>query len=195
MMVVMSSQKKRVRINPVQIDRRIDELAEQIFDDYRDKDPLCVVVLRGAALFCADLVRKLNFRLRVDFIGVTSYGPDISSCGQLKMTKDLDLSVRDQHVVLIEDIVDSGLTVNYLLKHLKSRGPASIRVCSLLSKPSRREVNVRIDYLGFEIPDRFVVGYGLDWNQQYRNLPFITSIGDASDPLKGPEVSECHRPG
>ena len=173
---------RELRIDEQQIRHRVGELARQISGDYRGKDPLFVCVLRGVAPFCADLVRLLDFRLKVDFIAVASYGSATASSGQVQLIKDLDHSIRGVHVVLVEDIVDTGLTASYLVDNLYSRGPASLRVCSLLSKPSRRKVHVTIDYLGLEIPNRFVVGYGLDWNQRYRNLPFLTSLGESSNP-------------
>ena len=174
------------RIEGRQIRRRVGELARQICSDYRGRDPLLVCVLRGAAPFCADLIRLLDFRLRVDFIAVASYGSATASSGQVQLIKDLDHTIRGVHVILVEDIVDTGLTASYLLDNLRSRGPASLRVCSLLSKPSQRKVEVAIDYLGLEILDQFVVGYGLDRNQRHRNLPFLTSLSASGKPSQDP---------
>ena len=137
------------------------------------KSLLVVGVLRGAAIFHADLIRCLHPSIRIDFIAVSSYGPSTQTSGEVKLVKDLETSVGGTDLLLVEDIVDTGLTLDYLLRLLRSRNPRSLKVCSLLSKPSRRQVEVDIDYLGFEIPDRFVVGYGLDLDQRYRNLPFI----------------------
>jgi hypoxanthine phosphoribosyltransferase len=156
-----------------QIRRCVEQLGRQIEMDYQGRELLVVGVLRGAAIFHADLIRCLNPSIRIDFIAVSSYGPSTQTSGEVKLIKDLETSVGGTDLLLVEDIVDTGLTLDYLLRLLRSRNPRSLKVCSLLSKPSRRQVEVDIDYLGFEIPDRFVVGYGLDLDQKYRNLPFI----------------------
>ena len=156
-----------------EIQSRVEQLGRRIAEDYADLEPLVVGVLRGAAIFHADLVRCLSPSIRIDFIAVSSYGSTTRTSGEVKLIKDLETGVGGTDLLLVEDIVDTGLTLDYLMRLLRSRNPRSLRVCSLLSKPARRKVDVDIDYLGFEIPDRFVVGYGLDLDQRYRNLPFI----------------------
>jgi hypoxanthine phosphoribosyltransferase len=162
-----------VLIDENRIRRRVEELGRQIAGDYRSREPLVVGVLRGAVVFHADLIRRLDPHIRIDFIAVSSYGAATATSGEVKLIKDLESGIRGEHVILVEDIVDTGLTLDYLLRLLRSRQPASLAVASLLSKPSRRRIEVPINYLGFEIPDRFVVGYGLDYRQRFRNLPFI----------------------
>lgn len=163
-----------------QIQERVVELGAEITRDYSGKSPLFVGILRGAAIFHADLIRHVDLRLKVDFISMSSYGDATRSSGQVQLIKDLESGIQDEDVVLVEDIIDTGLTANYLLRNLGSRNPSSLKLCSLLSKPSRRMVPVEIDYTGFEIPDAFVVGYGLDYAQKYRNLPYI-GILDGGD--------------
>ncbi|MFB3903294.1 MAG: hypoxanthine phosphoribosyltransferase [Acidobacteriota bacterium] len=160
------------------IKRRVRSLGKEITRDYRGRSPLLVGVLRGAAVFLADLIRHIDLELEVDFMALSSYGSATETSGQVQLLKDLENSIDGADVILVEDIVDTGLTLNYLVGNLKSRNPASLRVCALLSKPSRRKVDVIVDYLGFEVPDSFVVGYGLDFDQQFRNLPYIGILGD-----------------
>ncbi len=167
------SEVKEILITEEQIQERVADLGAEISHRYAGKCPLFIGILRGAAIFHADLIRRVDLRLSVDFISVSSYGAATKSSGQVQLIKDLESSIEGMDVILVEDIIDTGLTVNYLLRNLGSRGPNSIGICSLLSKPSRREVEVPLDYVGFEIPDEFVVGYGLDFNQKYRNLPYI----------------------
>jgi hypoxanthine phosphoribosyltransferase len=167
---------EKVLIDEGQIQARVAQLGHVIANDYRGKSPLLVCVLRGAAIFHADLIRNIELNLVVDFISVFSYGSSTKSSGDVQLIKDLETSVHGREVVLVEDIVDTGLTLDYLLRNLQSRRPSSIRVCSLLSKPARRKVSVPVDYLGFEIPDQFVVGYGLDYDQKFRNLPFLALL-------------------
>ena len=155
------------------IQKRIAELAAQLSRDYAGKNPLLVCILKGATPFHSDLIRRMDIPLAVDFIAVASYGDSTKSTGEVKLIKDLDKSVTGQHVVIVEDIVDTGLTLNYLKNLLANREPADIRICALLSKPARRLIDVTIDYLGFDIPDEFVIGYGLDYAERYRNLPYI----------------------
>lgn len=162
-----------ILIGEHKIRQRVHELGRQIAEDYRDREPLVIGVLRGAVVFHADLIRRLDPRIRIDFIAVSSYGAATATSGEVKLTKDLEAGIQGEHVILVEDIVDTGLTLDYLIRLLGSRKPASLAVASLLSKPARRRIEVPVDYLGFEIPDRFVVGYGLDYQQRYRNLPFI----------------------
>lgn len=156
-----------------QLAQRVSELADQINRDYEDKELLLVSVLRGSFIFMADLTRKITRPCTVDFMSVSSYGKGSSSTGQVQITKDLSEDISDMHVLVVEDILDSGNTLSYLLKLLEQRHPASIRLCTLLDKPDRRTKPVEVHYTGFTIPDAFVVGYGLDYAEKYRNLPYI----------------------
>ena len=156
-----------------QLARRVSELAEQINRDYADKEILLVSVLRGSFVFMADLARKITRPCRIDFMSVSSYGKGSTSSGQVQITKDLSEDISGLHVIVVEDILDSGNTLSYLLRLLEQRHPASIRLCTLLDKPDRRKVEVAVHYSGFTIPDAFVVGYGLDYAERYRNLPYI----------------------
>lgn len=165
----------KVQISAEQIRQRIQALGKQIAQDYQDKDLHLVCVLNGAFIFMADLARAIDLPLSVDFLSISSYGSGQESSGEVRLTKDLSSSLKGKHVLFVEDIVDTGLTINYLLGYLKGRGPLSLKVVTLLSKPARRKVEVPIDYMGFEIEDAFVYGYGLDIDQKYRNIPFITS--------------------
>ena len=152
------------------IQKRVMELGARIAEDYRGRKPLLIGILKGASIFHADLVRAIDLELSFDFIAVASYGDLTKSSGEVRILKDLDESVEGKDVLVVEDIVDTGLTLQYLLQSLRTRNPESVKIVALLSKPSRREIEVPVDYIGFEIPDEFVVGYGLDYNQQYRNL-------------------------
>ena len=163
-----------VQLSQSMIEERIAELGKAITEDYKGSNLHLVSVLNGAFIFTADLVRQIDTPLTIDFIGISSYGSRTESSGEVRLTKDLASSVKKQDVLIIEDIVDTGLTMQYLLNYFKMREPASVKVASLLSKPSRRKVDVNIDYVGFEIDDAFVYGYGLDVDHIYRNLPFIT---------------------
>lgn len=164
-----------VQITADQLRARIQELAADIRRDHAGKEPHLICVLNGAFMFFTDLVRALDVPCTIDFMQTSSYGDAKQSSGEVKLVKDLQFPISDRHVVLVDDIVDSGITMNYLLHYLAGRGPATLRVAALLSKPSRRKVEVPVDYLGFTIPDAFVFGYGLDRAQYDRNLPFITS--------------------
>ena len=155
------------------IAERVRALGEQIRADYEGKNMLLVCVLKGSFVFAADLARAIDLPMKIDFLGTRSYGDGTESSGVVQITYDLARPIEDVHVLLVEDIVDSGLTIAHLLKLLRTRNPASLKVCSLLHKPSRAKIEVPIDYLGFTIEDRFVVGYGLDHAETYRNLPFI----------------------
>lgn len=155
------------------IQKRVKELGAEISTDYAGKDLVIISILKGGVYFLTDLTRAINIPHVIDFIVVSSYGDSQETSGIVRMVKDLKEDIRHRHVVLIEDIIDTGLTVDYLLKNLRTREPASLEVCSLLSKPSRRKIDVPIKYLGYEVPDKFVVGYGLDYRQLYRNLPFV----------------------
>ena len=160
-------------ISAKELERRIGELGQQISADYQDKELTVIGVLNGCFLFFADLVRQIDLPIVCDFLGLSSYGSATKSSGVVAITKDLNLPIKDRHILIVEDIIDTGLTMSYLLRNLRTRGPSSIKICSLLSKPERREIDVNIDYLGFTIEDQFVVGYGLDFDGRYRNLPYI----------------------
>lgn len=155
---------------------RVRELAADISRDYAERDVVLVGVLKGAVFFVADLMRALDIQCEVDFMAVASYGSAMKSSGVVRILKDLDALIRDRHVLIIEDIVDSGLTLQYLLRNLNAREPASLEVCALLIKPGRRKVDLKLRYVGFEIPDRFVIGYGLDHAERYRNLPYVAAL-------------------
>ncbi len=162
------------------ISQRVGELAAEIAGDYRGRTPHLVAVLKGAWVFMADLVRQLDFDVTVDFLGITSYGAGVHSSGEVKITKDLDVSIEGREVLIVEDILDTGRTFKFLQEVLSVHKPRSLRLVSLLDKTSRRVVPVQADYVGFEIPDVFVVGYGLDFNQQYRNLPDLRVLRSQS---------------
>lgn len=164
---------QEILITAEQIQERVAQLGAEISRDYEGKDPLLVGVLRGAAVFLADLVRHITVPVSYDFVAISSYGLDTKASGVVRIVKDLDDSIQSRHVLIVEDIVDTGLTLNYILKMIKARNPASVRVCALLDKPARRKIPVEIHYLGFTIPNKFVVGYGLDFGQHYRNLPYV----------------------
>lgn len=157
---------------------RVAELGEQITEDYRDRaeDLVLLSVLKGSIIFVADLSRTISLPLSMDFIGIASYGDEFRSSGVVQITSDLSRPIEGKHVIVVEDIIDTGLTAHYLMNNLTTRSPASVKLCSLLHKPDRAERQVHIDYLGFTVPDKFVVGYGLDVAQQFRNLPFIGYI-------------------
>jgi len=153
---------------------RVRSLAEEINHLYRDDDfPLLICILKGAFVFLADLTRHLTFRHEVDFMVISSYGSGTVSSGVVRILLDLERSIEGRHVLIVEDIIDTGRTMDYITRNLRTRHPTSLRICTLLSKPSRREIDVPLDFVGFEVPDEFVVGYGLDFAEAYRNLPFI----------------------
>lgn len=162
-----------VLFTPEELQAKVEELGTAISRDYKGKELLMIGVLRGAVIFMSDLARAIDIPVALDFMAVSSYGASTSTSGVVRIVKDLDEDLEGKHVLVVEDIIDSGLTLNYLLELLKSRNPASVKICTLLSKPERRQVNVEVDYVGFSIPDAFVVGYGLDYAEKYRNLPFI----------------------
>src|ERR687895_2083464 len=164
---------EQVLITGEQIQDKIANLAKQITEDYRGKDLLLVGVLKGAFVFMADLAREIPLPLAFDFMAVSSYGSATKSSGVVRILKDLDYEITDRHVLLVEDIIDSGLTISYLLRYLEARRPASLEICSLLWKKGQEAVPLEIRYPGFEIPPRFVVGYGLDFAERYRNLPYV----------------------
>jgi hypoxanthine phosphoribosyltransferase len=161
-----------------ELQRRIRELGAQISRDYADRDLIMIGVLKGAVLFLADLMRELTVPCEVDFMAVSSYGSATDSSGVVRILKDLDSSIEGRNVLIVEDIIDSGLTLHYLLRNLRARNPASVEVCALLTKPDRRRVELPIRYVGFEIPNRYVIGYGLDYAQRYRNLDCVAVLNE-----------------
>ena len=170
-------------VSEVLVDRealadRIAELGEQISEDYEGRDLLLVGVLKGAVFFMADLMRHVDVPCEVDFMAISSYGAATDSSGVVRILKDLDINIRDRHVLVVEDIIDSGLTLSYLVRNLSAREPASLEICALLTKPARREIEVPVRYVGFEIPNRFVIGYGLDFAERYRNLPYVGVLNE-----------------
>jgi hypoxanthine phosphoribosyltransferase len=171
-----------ILVQPDDLKRRVRQLGEQISADYADKDLLLVGVLKGAVFFLADLMRQIDVPCEVDFMAVASYGSATESSGVVRILKDLDRPIEGYHVLIVEDIVDSGLTLQYLLRNLGARNPASLEVCALLTKPDRRKVQLEPRYLGFEIPDKFAIGYGLDHAEQYRNLPYVAALSEECGP-------------
>ena len=167
------SDKIRVLLDEEKVDARIREIGEQISKDYAGRSVHLVCVLKGGTFFMCELAKRITVPVTLDFMSVSSYGNETKSSGVVRIIKDLDEPIQDKHVIVVEDIVDSGNTLSYLLTILNERGPASLALCTLLDKPERRVVDVAVDYTGFEIPDYFVVGYGLDYAQKYRNLPYI----------------------
>lgn len=163
----------RVLLTEEEVDARIGEIGAQISQDYAGRQVHLVCVLKGGSFFMCELAKRISVPVSLDFMSVSSYGSETKSSGVVKIVKDLDEPLKDKHVIVIEDIVDSGRTLSYLLEMLRKRGPASLSLCTLLDKPERRVIPVKVDYTGFEIPDEFVVGYGLDYDQRYRNLPYI----------------------
>ena len=161
-----------------ELTRRVRELAAEVSRDYAGKDLLLIGVLKGAVFFLSDLMRHLDIPVEVDFMAVASYGSATKSSGVVRILKDLDAVIEDRDVLIIEDIVDSGLTLQYLLRNLRGRNPRSLEVCALLIKPERRKVELQTRYVGFEIPNRFAIGYGLDHDERYRNLPYVAALKD-----------------
>ena len=161
---------------------RVAELGEDISAHYQRRDLLLIGVLKGAVFFMADLMRHLTVPCELDFMAISSYGASTDSSGVVRILKDLDINIEGRHVLVVEDIIDSGLTLSYLMRNLESREPATLEVCALLTKPERREIEVPVRYVGFEIPNRFVIGYGLDFGERYRNLPFVAVLSDDALP-------------
>ena len=157
---------------------RITELGDEISADYEGRDLLLIGVLKGAVFFMADLMRHLTVPCELDFMAISSYGAATDSSGVVRILKDLDINIRERNVLVVEDIIDSGLTLSYLVRNLSAREPASLEICALLTKPSRREIEVPVRYVGFEIPNRFVIGYGLDFAERYRNLPYVGVLNE-----------------
>jgi hypoxanthine phosphoribosyltransferase len=164
---------QEVLISSSEIQEKVRELGERITGDYRGERPLLVGVLRGAVIVLGDLMRNIDLPCEIDFMDISSYGTGTSSSGVVRILKDLEEDITDRHVLIVEDIIDTGLTLSYIRRSLLARGPASLEICALLSKPTRRRVELDVKYLGFEVPDEFVVGYGLDYAGAYRNLPDI----------------------
>jgi hypoxanthine phosphoribosyltransferase len=171
-----------VLIEKESLGARIAELGAEISVDYAGRDLLLIGVLKGAVFFMADLMRKLTIPCEVDFMAISSYGASTDSSGVVRILKDLDINIEGRHVLVVEDIIDSGLTLSYLMRNLESREPATLEVCALLTKPDRREIEVPVRYVGFEIPNRFVIGYGLDFGERYRNLPYVAVLSDDALP-------------
>lgn len=163
---------ERVLISEEQIKTRIAELAQELKAEYEDKNPLFIGLLKGVVVFFSDMIRAVQIPCELDFMVVSSY-VGTNTAGVINVKKDLDTDIRGRHVVILEDIIDSGLTLSYTLDFLKSREPASIKICTLLDKPERRKTELQADYVGFTVPNEFVVGYGMDFNEQYRNLPYV----------------------
>ncbi len=167
-----------ILIDEERLQARIHELGLEISADYQGRELLLVGVLKGAVFFMADLMRTISVPCEVDFMAISSYGASTDSSGVVRILKDLDINIGGRHVLVIEDIIDSGLTLSYLVRNLESREPASLQVCALLTKPDRREIEVDVHYVGFEIPNRFVIGYGLDFAERYRNLTYVGVLHD-----------------
>jgi hypoxanthine phosphoribosyltransferase len=170
-----------VLLSEEEVDARIKAIGEQISKDYEGKQIHMICVLKGGTFFMCELAKRITVPVSLDFMAVSSYGGDTKSSGVVKIVKDLDEAIQGKDVLVVEDIVDSGRTLSYLMEMLRDRGPASLRLCTLLDKPDRRVIDVPVDYTGFEIPDEFVVGYGLDYNQKYRNLPYIGIVSFPED--------------
>lgn len=165
-----------ILLSKEQIAVRVREMGAQIAADYYGKELILVGILKGACLFMADLMRAIDAKLSIEFMAVSSYGKEMRSTGEVKIVKDLDVAVEGKHLIVVEDIIDTGLTLSYLLANLRSRGAASVKLATLLDKPEPRKVQVPVDYVGFEVPNKFLIGYGLDAAERYRNLPFIAVL-------------------
>lgn len=159
------------------IQKKVYELAKKIEKDYEGKDLTLVCILKGSTFFTVDLAKRIDKKLKLQFMKISSYGAGKISSGKINLELDLPDSMENENLLIVEDIIDTGRTLSYLIKHLEEKNPASIKLCTLLDKPERREYDVKVDYVGFEIPDKFVVGYGLDYNEMYRNLPYIAEVG------------------
>ena len=177
----MAGSKIRVMITEEQVNLRIRELAEQISEDYKGKSVHLICILKGSVFFSCDLAKRITVPVTLDFMSVSSYGSETVSSGRVRILKDLDESIKGKNVLIVEDIIDSGNTLAYLKDLLSTRAPESLSICTLLDKPDRRVANVDVEYVGFEIPDEFVVGYGLDYDQLYRNLPYVGVVEQSGD--------------
>jgi len=167
---------REILITEEQLEKRIAELGKSMTKDYEGKDLFVVGVLKGANIFMSDLIRKIDLPMHMDFMAVSSYGMSTESSGTVRILKDLDFSIEGKDVLIVEDIIDSGLTLKYLTRILMERKPSSLKICTLLDKPDRRKVDLEIDYIGFKIPDAFIVGYGIDFAENYRNLPYVAIL-------------------
>ena len=166
----------KVLIDEEKLEKRVQEIATQIEEEYKGKELTLICILKGSIFFTVDLAKKINGDVRLEFIRVSSYNEGTESSGEIKMKLDLKDSIQGKDVIVIEDIIDTGRTLSYLIEYLKMKKPNSVKLCALLDKPDRRVVDVKVDYTGFQIPDKFVIGYGLDWDEKYRNLPYIGYI-------------------
>ena len=171
-----------VLVEEVALQQRIAALGDELSRDYAGREPLLVGVLKGAVFFMADLVRRITVPCEIDFMAVSSYGSGTDSSGVVRILKDLDANIEGRHVLIVEDIVDSGLTLSYLVRNLQARRPASLEVCALLTKPERRKTDITCRYVGFEIPNRFAIGYGLDYGERYRSLPYVAALDESRLP-------------
>lgn len=167
---------KEILFSEEVINSKVNELGKRISENYKDKELLLVGVLKGSVLFTSDLMKSITIPCEVDFMAVSSYGNATESSGVVRILKDLDYSIEGKDILIVEDIIDSGSTLDYLLKYFKGRGAKSVAIATLLNKPARRKVNIDVDYIGFEVPDEFIVGYGIDYAEKYRNLPFIGTL-------------------
>ena len=170
-----------VMLSQEEIENKVTELAKQIEKDYEGQDLLLVGILKGASVFVADLMRKINLNVNIDFMSVSSYGSGTVSSGTVKILKDLDVDIKDKNVLIVEDIIDSGITLRNLYDTLMTREPRSLKLCTLLNKPAREKVDGNVDYVGLVIEDKFIVGYGIDYDEKYRNLPYIAIVEDVED--------------
>ncbi|OPJ56830.1 hypoxanthine phosphoribosyltransferase [Alkalithermobacter paradoxus] len=167
-----------ILISKEDIDKKVYEIAKKIESDYKGEELLLIGVLKGAFVFISDLIRHIDLDVSLDFMAVSSYGMATKTSGTVKILKDLDVDIENKNILIVEDIIDTGLTLKYLSDNLKSRNPKSMKICTLLDKPERRECHLDIDYVGFEIPDKFIVGYGIDCGEKFRNLPYIGVVGE-----------------
>jgi hypoxanthine phosphoribosyltransferase len=167
---------KKILIEEKELQAKVAELGAKITEDYKGKDLLIICVLKGAVIFTSDLIKRIDLPLDIDFMAISSYGANTKSSGVVRILKDLDMSIEGKHILIVEDIIDSGLTLAYMIENLKSRGPESVEICTILDKKERRTIDLDIKYTGFVVPDEFVVGYGLDYAEKYRNLPYIAVL-------------------
>ena len=169
----MNNDIERVLISEEDIEKKVTEIAEGISEEYKGKEVILIGILKGSVMFMSDLMKKITIPCKMDFMAVSSYGEGSESSGVVRILKDLDFEIRDKHIILVEDIIDSGVTLTYLLKYLNARRPASLEIACLLNKKERRKVEVNAKYIGYDVPDYFLVGYGLDFAEKYRNLPYV----------------------
>ena len=172
----MKNDIKKILIEEKELQAKVAEIGAKVTEDYKGKELLIVCVLKGAVVFVSDLIRKIDLPLDIDFMAISSYGDNTKSSGVVRILKDLNMSIEGKHVLIVEDIIDSGLTLAYLVENLRSRGPESVEICTILDKKERRTTTLDIKYTGFQVPDEFVVGYGLDYAEKYRNLPYIAVL-------------------